>query len=53
MDPLEISMPVNQALEVNQDVVIDLDGNVFETQVKLGFILELKSHVKVVPNIIS
>jgi hypothetical protein len=33
MDPLEIAMLVNQVLEANQDVVIDLDGNIFETQV--------------------
>ena len=53
MDHLEIAMPVNQASEENQDVVIDLDGNIFETQVELGLILELKSILKVVPNVIS
>ena len=53
MDPLEVSMPVNQASEGTQDVVVDLDDNIFETQVELGLISELKSLVKVIPNIIS
>ena len=53
MDPLEIDMLVNQVSEANQDVVIDLDGNIFETQVKLGLISELKSILKVFPNVIS
>ena len=38
MDPLEIGMVVNQASEANQDMLIYLDGNIFETQVKLGLI---------------
>ena len=53
MDPLEIVMPVNQASGANQDMVIDLDGNIFETQFELGLILELRSLLKVVPNVIS
>ena len=53
MNTLEISMPVNRASEGNQDVVIDLDGNIFETQVELGLIYNLKSLIKVVPNVIS
>jgi hypothetical protein len=46
-------IPVNQVSKANQDMVIDLDGNIFETQVKLGLISELKSLLKVVPNVIS
>ena len=38
MYPLQIAMHVNQASEANQDVVIDLDWNIFETQVELGLI---------------
>ena len=53
MDPLEIAMLVNQVSEANQDVVIDLDGNIFETQVELGLISKLKSILKVIPNVIS
>lgn len=48
MDPLEISMAVNQVSEANQDVIIDLDGNIFETQVEIGLISELKSLLKVI-----
>ena len=53
MDPLQVSMPINQNEEGTQDVVVDLDGNVFETQVELGLIYELKSLVKVIPNVID
>ena len=53
MDPLEVFMPVNQTIEGTQDVIVDLDNNVFETQVELGLISELKSLVKVIPNVIS
>ena len=49
MDPLEVSMHVNQNIEGTQDVVVDLDDNVFETHVELGLISELKSLVKVIP----
>ena len=53
MDPLEVSMHVNQNVEGTQDVVVDLDDNVFETEVELGLIFELKSLVKVIPNVIG
>ena len=46
-------MPINQVSKANQDVVIDLDGNIFETHVELGLILELKNLLKVIPNAIS
>ena len=38
MDPPEIDLPINQVTEGNQDMVVDLDGNIFETQVELGLI---------------
>ena len=50
---LEASMSINPNEEVTQDFVVDLDGNVFETQIELGLILELKSLVKVIPGVIS
>ena len=53
MDPLEVSLPVNQASEGTQDFVVDLDDNIFQTKVELSMIYELKSLVKVIPNIIS
>ena len=53
MDPLEVSMFVNQVAEGTQDVIVDLDDNVFETQVEFGLICELKSLVKVIPNVIG
>jgi hypothetical protein len=53
MDPLEVSMHVNQVAKGTQDVIVDLDDNVFETQVELGLIYELKILVKVIPNIIG
>ena len=34
-------------------MVINLDGNIFETQVELGLILKLKGILKVIPNVIS
>lgn len=46
-------MLVNQVAEGTQDVVVDLDDNIFQTQVELGLVFELKSLVKVIPNIIS
>jgi hypothetical protein len=46
-------MTVNQVAKGTQDVVVDLDDNVFETHVELGLIYELKSLVKVIPNIIG
>ena len=53
MGPLEVFMHVNQTVEGTQDVIVDLDDNVFKTQVELGLISELKSLVKVIPNVIS
>ena len=53
MDPLEITMFVNQVVEGTQDVIVDLDGNVFKTQLELGLIFELKSLVRVIPNVIG
>lgn len=53
MDPLEVSVHVNQTIEGTQDAMVDLDGNFFETQVELGLISELKSLVKVIPNVIG
>lgn len=53
MDPPKIIMFVSQIIELNQDVVVDLDGNIFETQVKLVLISKLKCLVKVTPNVIS
>ena len=38
MDPLEVPMPINQTVQGAQDVVVDLDGNIFKTQVELGLI---------------
>ena len=38
MYPLQASMPINQNEEGTQDAVVNLDGNVFETQVELGLI---------------
>ena len=53
MDPLQVPMSINQNEEGTQDVVVDLDGNVFETEVELGLISKLKSLVKVIPNVIG
>lgn len=53
MDPLQVPIPINQSKECAQDVVIDLDGNVFENQVDLGLISELKSLAKVISNVIG
>lgn len=52
MDRLEVSM-LNQVVEGTEYVLVDLDGNVFETQVELGLISELKSPVQVISNIIG
>lgn len=38
MVPPEIVFPISQVTEANQDMVVDLDGNIFETQVELGLI---------------
>lgn len=52
MDP-QAFVPIIPNEEGTHDSVIDLDGNVFETQIELGLILELQSLVKVIPSIIS
>ena len=53
MDPLEASMPINQVARGTQDVVVYLNVNVFKTQVELGLISQLKTLVKVIPNVIG
>lgn len=53
MNPLEVPMHLNQNVECIQDAMVDLNGNVFETQVELGLIFELKSLFKVIPNVIG
>ena len=53
MDRLQVPMSINQNEEGTQDSVVDLDDNVFETQMEIGLISELKSLVKVIPNIIG
>ena len=53
MDPLQIPMPIIQNEEGAQHVVVDLDGNGFETQVDISLISELKILIKVIPNVIG
>lgn len=52
MDP-QVFMQINPSEERTQDFVVDLDGNVFETQIELGLISKLKILVKVIPGAIS
>ena len=46
-------MHVNQTVEGIHYAIVDLDNNVFETQVELHLISELKSLAKVIPNVIG
>lgn len=52
MDP-QASVWVNPNEQGTQDSFVDLYGNVFETQIELGLISELKSLVKIIPIVIS
>ena len=53
MDPPEMVFPIRQVIEATQDMVVDLVENIFETKVILGLILELKSLLKIIRNVIS
>ena len=52
MDP-QVSMQINPREEGTQDFFVDLDRNIFETQIELGLVLELKSLVKVILGVTS
>lgn len=49
----QASVQFNPNEEGTQDSIVDLDGNVFETQIELGLISELKILVNVIPGVIS
>lgn len=52
MDP-QVFVQINPSKEGTHDSIVDLDGNVYETQIELGLISELKILVKIILGIIS
>ena len=52
MDP-QVSMQINPREEGTQDFFVDLDRNIFETQIELGLVSELKSLVKEILGVMS